>query len=252
MIQVILHGCNGSMGRVVNEAIASSTDMTVIAGIDRNPYKHKNTYPVYAHASDCKEQGNLLIDFSHHSNLSNLIQYCLATHTPLLTATSGFSEADYRALETASKQIPIFQSTNFSLGINLILSLTEHAAKGLDKSFNIEILEKYHNRKIDAPSGTTMMIVDTIKKTTQNEADLIYGRHGKTEIRNDTDIGIHAIRGGTYIGEHTVIFAGTDEIIELKHIALSKNVFALGALTCGRFLIQKEHGMYHMEDILQD
>ncbi|MBB6217067.1 4-hydroxy-tetrahydrodipicolinate reductase [Anaerosolibacter carboniphilus] len=250
MIQIILNGCNGSMGRVVSQFIAETTDMTVVADIDRSPNKQTNTYPVYNHISNCKERGDLLIDFSHHSLLPGLIQYCRTTHTPLLTATSGFTEKDYRELEAASQEIPIFQSTNFSLGINLLIALTCYAAKSLDENFNIEILEKYHNKKIDAPSGTTLTIADAVKKANHEEADFIYGRHGRTEVRKNTDIGIHSIRGGTYIGEHTVIFAGMDEIIELKHVALSKNIFALGALTCSRFLVHQETGLYHMKDLL--
>lgn len=251
MINIIISGCNGKMGRVLSRLIANNKEMEVIAGIDKYVDKFENPFPVYEKPYDCKESSDVVIDFSHHSALGDILKYCIDTKTPLVTATTGLSGKDLESLMDASKIIPIFQTGNMSLGVNVITDLAKKAAQVLGDPFDIEIIEKHHNQKVDAPSGTAYLIANGINEGLENKKDFIYGRYGRSEKRKTTDIGIHAIRGGTIVGEHTVIFAGPDEIIEIKHTALSKDIFALGAIEASKFLINQKNGFYNMNDLLK-
>ncbi|WZL74468.1 4-hydroxy-tetrahydrodipicolinate reductase [Clostridiaceae bacterium 35-E11] len=250
MIKIIISGCNGKMGKVLAKITADQKDLSVVAGIDKNAEGYAHPFPVYADASACKEKADVLIDFSHHSALPDLITYCLCTKTPLVVATTGLDEEISKNLLDASNSIPIFQTGNMSLGINVLTGLAKKATQALGDTFDIEIIEKHHNQKVDAPSGTAYLIANGINEVVEDRKEFVYGRHGKAAVRKNTDIGIHAIRGGTIAGEHTVIFAGPDEIIEIKHTALSKDIFALGAIKAARFLANQTTGFYNMNDIL--
>ncbi|QZY56269.1 4-hydroxy-tetrahydrodipicolinate reductase [Crassaminicella profunda] len=249
-MKVILSGCNGKMGRVLVKLISQEKDMEIIAGIDMNHERYENSFPVYEKAEFCKEKADVLIDFSHHSALADVLAYSVKTKTPLVVATTGLSGEDLKSLMESSNNIPIFQTGNMSLGVNVLTNLAKSAATGL-RDFDIEIIEKHHNQKVDAPSGTAYLIANGINESFNNEKEFIYGRYGRSEKRKDTEIGIHAIRGGNIVGEHTVIFAGPDEIIEIKHTALSKDIFGLGAIKAARFLNAQKNGFYNMNDLLK-
>ncbi|MCT4604876.1 MAG: 4-hydroxy-tetrahydrodipicolinate reductase [Marinisporobacter sp.] len=249
-MKIILSGCNGKMGRVLVKIINEEKDLEIVAGIDANHEGYENPFPVYEKAEYCKEKADVLIDFSHHSALKDVLAYSVKTKTPLVVATTGLSGEDLKALMEASKDLPIFQTGNMSLGVNVLTDLAKRASLGL-KDFDIEIIEKHHNQKVDAPSGTAYLIANGINEVFNDKKEFIYGRHGRSEKRKNNEISIHAIRGGSIVGEHTVIFAGPDEIIEIKHTALSKDIFALGAIKAARFLNVQKNGFYNMNDLLK-
>jgi len=250
LIRVILNGYNGKMGKVLVKLISLDNEMEIVAGIDRDISKSCD-FPIYSDIAKCSERGDVVIDFSHHSALPYLIDYCLSTKTPLLTATTGLDGEIVERLVSVSKEIPVFQTANMSLGVNIVTKLVQLASKALGESFDIEIIEAHHNKKVDSPSGTAYMIANSINEALDNKMEYIYGRYGKSDIRKSTDIGIHAIRGGTISGEHTIIFAGPDEVIEIKHTALSKDVFALGAIKAAKYLVSQEKGLYNMNDVIR-
>ncbi|WP_432408655.1 4-hydroxy-tetrahydrodipicolinate reductase [Wukongibacter sp. M2B1] len=250
MIKVILCGSNGKMGHVLTELISENPEMEVVAGIDSSescPYN----YPVFADFNKCNIEADVIIDFSHHSIVSNLVDYCVKTSTPSVICTTGLDDALIEKINTASKKVPLFRSGNMSLGVNLIMDLAKKAAKILADNFDIEIIEKHHNRKVDAPSGTAYMIAEAINDELSGSKEYNYGRYGRAAKRQSSEIGIHAVRGGTIVGEHNVIYAGPDEIIEIKHTAMSRKVFASGAIKAAKFLTSKENGLYNMDDILK-
>lgn len=246
----MISGCNGKMGKVLAKVLAHQKDLSIVAGIDKNIEGYSHPFPVYTDVSSCKEKADVLIDFSHYSALPDLIKYCLRTKTPLVVATTGLDGEVFKILLDASHSIPVFQTGNMSLGINVLTDLAKKATQALGDTFDIEIIEKHHNQKVDAPSGTAYLIANGINEVVKDQKEFVYGRHGKADVRKSTDIGIHAIRGGTIAGEHTVIFAGPDEIIEIKHTALSKDIFALGAIKAAKYLVGQKNGFYNMNDIL--
>lgn len=249
MIKVLLSGCNGKMGQVVANLINNENDMEVVAGIDLS--EGNNDFPVFKSFNDCNIKSDVIIDFSHHSVTTDLINYCIKTKTPAVICTTGLDDSIVQKIKDSSNEIALFRSGNMSLGINLIMDLAQKAAKVLAESFDIEIIEKHHNRKLDAPSGTAYMIADAINEELNNTKNYNFGRYGKSAKRDKSEIGIHAIRGGTIVGEHTVIYAGPDEIIEIKHTAMSRKIFASGAIKAARFIVKKENGLYNMSDILK-
>ena len=251
MINVILSGCNGKMGRVITRLAAEDEDLNIVAGVDINDYI-PNIYPVYKTPAECMEKADVLIDFSHPSVLDGILEYCKDTKTPAVICTTGLSVEQKKAMEEASKVTPIFFSANMSLGINLLISLAKTAAKILEGGYDIEIVERHHNQKIDAPSGTALAIADAISGVLKENSEYTYDRHNVRRKRRKNEIGIHAIRGGTIVGEHDVIFAGTDEVIEIKHSAASKEVFATGAVKAAKFLAGKPAGMYSMDDLVEN
>lgn len=251
MIKVIVHGMNGKMGKVLTRLLQEDKETKIVAGIDKHIDSNSHAFPVYEKASQCNEKADVVIDFSHHSAMNNIIKYCMDTKTAIVTATTGLDGEDMKCLLNASNEIPLFHSGNMSLGINVLIDLAKSASKAFGDSFDIEIIEKHHNQKVDSPSGTAYMIANEINEVFNNNKDFVYGRHGKSDNRKPADIGIHAIRGGSIVGEHTVIFAGKDEIIEVKHTALSKDIFALGAIKAAKFLVQKENGFYNMNDMIK-
>lgn len=250
MLKVILNGCNGAMGRAVTKVVSESLDVEIVAGIDKNIEMHQNSYEVFNNIFDYKGKADVIIDFSHPSCLDDILSYGKKNNTPMVIATTGLSSEDYKKIESVAKNVPIFKAANMSLGVNLLIDLVKKAALALQENFDIEIIEKHHNKKVDAPSGTALMIADAINEELDNSMEYKYGREGKKAKREEKEIGIHAVRGGTIPGEHAVIFAGLDEILEIKHTALSKNVFASGAVKAAKFIVNKENSLYKMEDLM--
>lgn len=247
-----MHGCNGKIGRAITRLIKEQEDIEIVAGVD--PYLElPNTYPVFANINECNVTTDIVIDFSTASAVRPLIDYCLSQKLPAVICTTGLSEEDTTYLKEASKHVPIFFSANMSLGVNLLIALAKRATEILgDSGFDIEIVEKHHNQKIDAPSGTALAIADAINDTLDHEYTYRYDRSTIREKRPKKEIGIHAVRGGTIVGEHDILFAGNDEFITLSHQATSKEVFANGAIKAAKFLAHKAPGLYNMDHLLND
>ena len=248
MIRIILSGCNGKMGQVITRLSKQNPEVEIVAGIDIND-SIKNDYPVFKNAAECNIEGDVIIDFSNPEALESLLKLATTRKIPLVLATTGLSEIQKNRLKEASNIIPVFQSANMSLGVNLLMDLVKKAAKTLENYFDIEIIEKHHSQKVDAPSGTALAIADAINDILEQKQEYIYDRHARRKKRSKTEIGIHAVRGGTIVGEHSVIFAGNDEIIELKHTAMSKEIFGIGAIKAAMFLYNKKAGLYSMNDL---
>ena len=246
-MKVIINGYSGTMGHVLTKCVADDEELELVAGI--SPKHHDvdgfNTYSSFA---DVKEDSDVVIDFSNPLALDGILEYCLKTKTPVVLATTGYNDEEMEKIHEAAKQIPVFLSFNMSLGVNILLKLVKEAAKNL-ANFDIEIIEKHHNKKVDSPSGTAVMIANAVKEI-REQSEFIYGRHGRTGKRQQNEVGIHAVRGGTIVGEHSAIFAGNDEILEINHSARSKNVFAEGAIAAAKYLVNQEPGFYNMDDML--
>lgn len=251
MTKIIMNGCNGKMGQVITRLVSEDADCKIVAGVDINTEK-KNDYPVYSNPFDFDGEADVVIDFSHPSCLDNILKFCKEKNMPVILATTGFSAEQKAQMLEASKEIPIFFSANMSLGINLLIALAKKAVKLLEGNFDIEIVERHHNQKIDAPSGTALAIADAIDETLSYDAEYTYDRHAVRRKRKKTEIGLHAVRGGTIVGDHDIIFAGNDEVIELKHSAHSKEVFAVGAVKAAKFMVGKPSGMYDMNDLISN
>ena len=249
MVGVILHGCNGRMGQMLSELISKDEEMTVVAGIEPSG-EAKNDYPVYKNFDELKETADVIIDFSTASAIDSLLDYCEKTHTPLVLCSTGLSEAQLGRVERLAKVSAVLVSANMSLGINVLLKLLKNVTKTLyGNGFDIEIVEKHHNQKLDAPSGTALALADVMKE----ELDDISYNLDRSKVRKKrerNEIGISAVRGGTIVGEHEVIFAGTDEVIEIKHTAYSRAIFAKGAMSAAKFLSGKSAGKYSMSDVI--
>ena len=246
MLKVIINGYSGSMGKVLTKCVNEDEDTQLVCGVSKDeldvPFK------TYLKMSDVEESADVIIDFSHHSTIDDVLAYATKTKTPLVIATTGFNEDELGKIKKASTIIPIFHSSNMSLGVNVLVKLVKEAAKTLN-GFDIEIIEKHHNKKLDSPSGTAVMIANGVKEVLP-ETECIYGRYGRSEKRKSNEVGIHAIRGGTIVGEHTTIFAGHDEVVEIKHTAQSKDIFAKGSITAAKFLVNQVPGYYNMNNIL--
>ncbi|MHC1750052.1 MAG: 4-hydroxy-tetrahydrodipicolinate reductase [Cellulosilyticaceae bacterium] len=250
MIKILMHGCNGKMGQVITRIIKEHPDLEVVAGVDPN-LTIPNNFPVYSKADECSVDVDVIIDFSTAKAVPSLLEYAISKNIPTVVCTTGLSEETIDYINKASYKIPVFFSANMSLGVNLIISLAKRATEILaDSGFDIEIIEKHHNQKIDAPSGTALAIANAINTTLDGSYDFCYDRSTTREKRPKKEIGIHAVRGGTIVGEHEIIFAGTDEIVSLTHTATSKEVFAVGSLKAARFLATKTPGLYNMEHLL--
>lgn len=249
MIRILLNGCNGKMGQAITRSCKFNDKLLIVAGVDTAIQADRN-YPVYTEPKQVKENIDIIIDFSHPCALESILNYAIEKSLPIVIATTGHNDAQKQLIINASESIPVLVSANMSLGINLIVDLAKRAAKMLHGSFDIEIIEKHHNQKIDAPSGTALAIADSINSALPgNEMKYVYDRHSSMQKRTRDEIGIHSVRGGTIAGEHTIIFAGNDEIIEIKHTAISKDLFAEGALKAAAFLYGKPPGYYKMQDI---
>ena len=249
MTNIILSGCNGKMGKVITACVNENDDCRIVAGVDINTEALSN-YPVYSSFAEIKENADVIIDFSHPSVLNDLLQFAKEKKLPLVLATTGFSASQTEQIKTVANEIPLFFTFNMSLGINLLVALSKKAAEVLSGNFDIEIIEKHHNQKLDAPSGTAIMLAEAINDTLDNKMMYEYDRHSKREKRRDNEIGIHSIRGGNIVGEHEVIFAGHDEVLTLSHQATSKEVFAVGALKAAMFMNGKSAGLYDMNNVI--
>lgn len=250
MTRIVVSGCNGKMGHEIVSIISETPDCQVAAGIDIHITGNEG-FPAFVNAEEFSGEADVLIDFSHPSALSSLLELGKKRRLPLVLCTTGYSKAQVEELKEASKEIPIFYSRNMSLGINLLIELSKKAAQVLGKGFDIEIIEKHHNQKIDAPSGTALMLADEISTVLPEEPKYVYDRHSRRMKREKNEIGIHSIRGGTIVGEHDVLFAGHHETITLSHTAQSKEVFASGAVNAAIYLCGKPAGLYDMSDLLK-
>ena len=253
MIGVLINGICGRMGRAVYAACqASEGSFNPLCGVDTADGDAELDCPVYADFSNISEPVNVVIDFSVPAAMPPALQFALDRRIPYVIGTTGLSERDHKLLKSAAERIPVFQSGNMSLGVNLQVALTQLATSALSGGFDAEIIEKHHNLKIDAPSGTALMLANAIAAQRADQPEYLYGRHEKNRRRAKAEIGIHSIRGGTIVGEHTVIFAGKDEIVEIAHKAYSKQVFAVGALRAAAYLTDKTDGLYNMQDLVAD
>jgi len=247
--KILMHGCNGRMGKVISEALLDNENCKVVAGIDINTVQNFS-YPVFSSPDKCTVDFDVIIDFSIPKALPELFDFALKNKKGIVIATTGLSEQDKNSYLKLSKSVPVFVSANMSLGINVLISLVKKAALLLNESFDIEILEAHHNKKIDAPSGTALMIADEINKTLDNKYSYTYDRHSIREPRKENEIGMHSVRGGSIVGDHTVYFAGSEEVLEVTHRARSRNVFAQGAIAAAKFIACKSPGLYSMEDLV--
>ncbi len=250
MVRVIMHGCNGKMGQVISGLIAADPEIEMVAGIDAKDDGH-NSYPVFTDIDECDVEADCIIDFSAAVAVDKLLDYCVAKKLPCVLCTTGLSEAQLAKVNEAAKSTAILKSANMSLGINLLLKMLKEAAGVLAPAgFDMEIVEKHHNLKVDAPSGTALALADSINEEFNNEYEYVYDRSSRREKRPEKEIGISAVRGGTIVGDHDVIFAGADEVITFSHTAYSKAVFGKGAVQAAKFLAGKPAGMYNMGDVI--
>ncbi len=250
MIRIIMNGCNGKMGQVISRMADEDDDAVIVCGVDPVT-EQKNGYPVVGSIGEFDGEADVVIDFSHPSSLTSVLSYCKKTNTPVILATTGYSAEQKDEFTAAAADIPIFFSANMSLGINLLISLARQAAKLLEGSYDIEIVERHHNRKIDAPSGTALAIADAIDQSLSYPAEYVFDRHSVRRRRKGTEIGISSVRGGTIVGDHEIIFAGNDEVIELSHHAASKELFATGAIKAAKFMVGKPAGLYDMDMLIE-
>lgn len=252
MINILLCGANGKMGHAVRNVVKEqSAYVQIAAGYDVLDTTSAD-FPVYDSLDKVTEKIDCIIDFSHVSMTDSILDYAKEKGIPAVICTTGLSKDQLSKLEFYSKDTPIFFSANMSLGVNLLIDLVCKASKILENSFDIEIVEKHHNQKLDAPSGTALAIADAISDTVAYDAKYVFDRHSVRKKRDKEEIGIHAVRGGNIVGEHTVLFAGTDEVIEIKHSATSKNVFAVGAVRAAMFMSGKKPGLYTMSDLVKE
>ncbi|MCR5801067.1 MAG: 4-hydroxy-tetrahydrodipicolinate reductase [Lachnospiraceae bacterium] len=251
MIRVIMHGCNGKMGQTISEIVKNKPDMEMAAGIDKFDDGH-NPYPVFASLEECTEKADCIIDFSAAPAVDGLLDYCEAHKMPVVLCTTGLSEEQLARVKKVSESIAVLKSANMSLGVNLLIRMLKDAAKVLSPAgFDIEIVEKHHNLKLDAPSGTALALADSINEEFGNSFEYVYDRSDRRQKRDAKEIGISAVRGGTIVGDHDVIFAGQDEVVTFSHRAYSKAVFARGAVSAAAFLAGKGPGLYDMQDVIQ-
>ncbi len=250
MTRIIMHGCNGKMGQVITDICKSDDEVTIVAGIDVIDNR-QNGYPVFTDIYDCNVEADVIVDFAAAVAVDNLLDYAVRKNLPVVLCTTGLSPEQLNKIEQVSKEVAILKSANMSLGINTIMKLLKEAANVFAPAgFDIEIVEKHHNQKVDAPSGTALALADSINEARNNEYDYVYDRSQVRKKRDKKELGISAVRGGTIVGEHEVIFAGIDEVIEIKHTAYSKSVFAKGAIEAGKFLAGKPAGLYDMADVI--
>lgn len=248
MVKIILNGCSGKMGKMITECVSQFPNLKIVAGIDK--YDASLGYPIFNSTEDVNIEYDVLLDFSRADALRNLLTLTKKTNKPIVICSTGFSKEDLDLIDEESKHLPIFRSANMSLGINLINSLLKKVAPLLYGNYDIEIVEKHHNQKVDSPSGTAILLADTIKDSLSSETNYVYGREGHKK-REENEIGIHAVRGGSIVGDHDVIFAGTGEVIELSHKAISREVFAVGALkACEYMSTVTEPGLYDMNNVI--
>ncbi len=250
MTDMIMHGCNGRMGKMIADIVDKDPDIRIVAGVDINTQQNSD-FPVYDSIDKVKEEADAVVDFGNAAAVDVVIDWCVANNVPLVECTTGLSDATLDKIEEASKKIAMFKSANMSLGINIIQKiLKENASKLADAGFDIEIVEKHHRTKLDAPSGTALALADSVNEGLSKKKDYVFDRSDRRQVRPDTEIGISAVRGGTIVGDHDVIFAGQDEVITFSHTAYSRAVFAKGAVEAAKFCAGRKAGRYDMGDVL--
>lgn len=250
MTRAIMNGCNGKMGQCITGICAQDPDIEIVAGIDKYD-GIKNDYPVFSSLTDCDVEADVIIDFSNAAAVDDLIDYCVEKQIPVVLCTTGLSEEQLQKVEKAYEQVAILKSANMSLGINTLMELLKKAALVFAPAgFDMEIVEKHHNQKLDAPSGTAIALADSMNMALDEAYTYKYDRSQERKKRDPYEIGISAVRGGNIVGEHEVIFAGQDEVIEFKHTAYSKAVFAKGAVEAAKYLQDKGPGHYDMADVI--
>ncbi len=256
MTNIILSGCGGRLGTAIARLIDEREDCAIVCGIDINPYAEnhssKNPYPIFTKISDYNGGADVIIDCSHHSAVTPLLDYAVKNKIPTVIATTGHTDEETALIKNSAKSIPVFYSRNMSVGINLLIELAKKAASVIGADFDIEIVERHHNKKLDAPSGTALMIADAVRDSVDFDAEYVYDRHNVRAERKHNEIGISSIRGGTIIGDHDLIFAGHDEVITISHSAYSRDVFAAGAVRAALYLSDKPCGLYTMSELIGD
>ncbi|MDR2163197.1 MAG: 4-hydroxy-tetrahydrodipicolinate reductase [Clostridiales Family XIII bacterium] len=257
-MNVIINGIYGRMGRAVLAVAMGDPNVNIVCGIDAEATTTSGAttmfrgteIPVYGSCVEFTGEADVIIDFSHYTAIPALIDYATARTLPTVVCTTGLGEEEYAKLSAAAVSIPVFNSPNMSLGVAVLKKMVQMATPALERDFNIEIVEAHHNMKKDSPSGTALMLADAINEKCETQKDYIYGRHGTSDEVKTTDLGIHAVRGGTMPGRHTVLFAGPDETIEVTHTAYSRDIFALGALNAARYIQGRPPGLYMMDDLV--
>lgn len=250
MVRIIMHGCNGHMGQVISGLVEQDPEAEIVAGIDIAD-QGKNSYPVFTDMKECQVEADAIIDFSSAKAVDALLDYSAQRQIPVVVCTTGLSEEQLAKIEETSKKVAVLKSANMSLGINTLMKLIQDAARVLATAgFDMEIVERHHKLKLDAPSGTALALADSLNEAMDNQYHYVYDRSQRREQRDSKEIGISAVRGGTIVGEHEVIFAGSDEVIEFKHTAHSKAVFGKGAIEAAKFLAGKPAGRYDMSDVI--
>lgn len=250
MVKVIMHGCNGKMGQTITGLIAADEEIEIVAGVDARD-EGKNAYPVFQSIADCTVEADAVIDFSVAAAVDGLLDYCVNKKIPCVLCTTGLSQEQLEKVKEASQKVAVLKSANMSLGINMLLKLLREAAGILvPAGFDMEIVEKHHNQKVDAPSGTALALADAINEQMDHAYEYVYDRSQVREKRGSKEIGISAVRGGTIVGDHDVIFAGADEVVTFSHRAYSKAVFGKGAIQAAKFLKGRPAGMYDMADVI--
>lgn len=250
MVRIIMNGCNGHMGQVISELVSKDENAEIVAGVDLQD-TGRYAYPVFTKIEACDVKADVMIDFSSAKATDAVLEYCSSRELPLVLCTTGLSQEQLKKVEETAEKTAVLRSANMSLGINTLLKLIQDAAKVLAVAgFDMEIVERHHNLKVDAPSGTALALADSLNEAMDNEYHYVYDRSQKREQRDSKEIGISAVRGGTIVGDHEVIFAGPDEVIEFKHTAYSKTVFAKGAVEAAKFLKGKPAGMYNMSHVI--
>lgn len=251
MVRIIMHGCNGRMGQMITGIAAEDDTCEIVAGIDINN-TISNTYPVFTSLDECNVEADVLIDFGNAKAVDHQIDWCVEHKIPFVSCTTGLSEETVAKLEKASESVAVLKSANMSLGINLLMKiLADNAAVLTEAGFDVEIVEKHHRMKLDSPSGTALALADSVVEGT-HKYEYTYDRSGRREKRHDDEIGISAVRGGTIVGEHDVIFAGQDEVVTFSHTAYSRAVFAKGAVEAAKYLADKAPGYYNMSDVINN
>jgi 4-hydroxy-tetrahydrodipicolinate reductase len=249
MTNIAICGANGKMGKNIYNCIKDRDDCTVVAGVDIFTQQYAD-FPIVESPDKLPVKPDVIIDFSNPALLHDLLAYCLSTGTPLVIGSTGYSDEQIAQIKRAAQQIPVFFTFNMSLGVNLLVNLAKKAAEVLGDRFDVEIVEKHHNQKIDAPSGTAIMLANAVNEAFDNTKQYVYDRHSRRQKRDKNEIGMHSIRGGTIVGEHDVIFAGNDEVITLSHSAASKSVFAEGSVKAALFIKDKPAGLYDMQMLI--
>ena len=250
MVKILMHGCNGKMGRMITEIVKNEEDAVIAAGVDKFT-GIPNDYPVFEEITQCDVDVDVVIDFSNAGAVDELLDYCVKKSLPVVLCTTGLSDEQLKKVDECSKKIAVLKSANMSMGINLLLKLLKDAAKVLAPAgYDIEIVEKHHNQKLDAPSGTALALADAINEANDEQYEYVYDRSQVRQKRGNKELGISAVRGGTIVGDHDVIFAGEDEVVTFSHRAYSRAVFAKGSVVAAKYMKGKGAGLYDMADVL--